>query len=82
MIEYLMVGEAAKILGLSSEMVRCLANSGQLKTIRASGMRLFDRQGVERLAKDRQLQPHDAVGRIVPLSRRRKWEVTEEDMDS
>ena len=49
------VSEAARILGLSADRVRQLERTGALPSIRtASGMRLFDRTVVERVAGERQ----------------------------
>ncbi len=46
--------EAARLLGLSADMVRVLANQGRLATLRTvTGRRLFRRGEVERLATAR-----------------------------
>lgn len=52
--ELLTVGDAAAVLGLSVQMVRVLNNRGQLAAVRtAGGYRLFRRDDVEQLARQR-----------------------------
>jgi len=52
--EILTVGDAARLLGLSTSRVRQLAENGSLITFRTtSGIRLFRRSAVERLARER-----------------------------
>jgi excisionase family DNA binding protein len=54
MIDLLTPAGAARILGVVPATVRQLAISGQLPAVRTeSGMRLFHREDVERLAADR-----------------------------
>ncbi len=52
--ELMTPSDAARILGLSSDSVRSLSDSGRLATLRTvSGRRLFRRADVEKLAADR-----------------------------
>ena len=52
--ELMTPSDAARILGLSSDSVRSLSDSGRLATLRTvSGRRLFRRGDVEKLAADR-----------------------------
>ncbi|HVE84989.1 MAG TPA: helix-turn-helix domain-containing protein [Myxococcales bacterium] len=54
MDELLTVGDAARVLGLSTDMVRKLARLGRLPALRArNGYHLFHRSDVERLAEER-----------------------------
>ncbi len=54
--ELMTPSDAARILGLSSDSVRSLSDSGRLATLRTvSGRRLFRRGDVEKLAADRAL---------------------------
>lgn len=47
----LMVSEAARLLGRSSDMVRYYERTGRLLAVRtAGGVRLFEREAVERFA--------------------------------
>lgn len=48
-----MVGEAARILGISSNHVRYLERTGQLTARRVGLYRIFNRQEVEQLAAER-----------------------------
>jgi len=58
---------AARILGISSEMVRTLANQGLLPSTRTeSGRRLFLRDDVERLAAERARNPPQRGGNRHP----------------
>lgn len=51
----LLTGDAARLLGISSEMVRFLARAGRLHPIRTeSGVRIFDRDEVLRLKAERE----------------------------
>jgi excisionase family DNA binding protein len=49
----MMVGEAARILGISPNHVRYLERTGQLKARRVGSYRIFDRKEVEQLAAER-----------------------------
>jgi excisionase family DNA binding protein len=52
--ELLTPSDAARVLGLSSDSVRALADAGKLPMLRTvSGRRLFRRGDVDRLAADR-----------------------------
>jgi DNA-binding transcriptional MerR regulator len=52
--ELLQASEAGRILGLSTQSVRTFALSGRLAYIQIpSGMRLYRREDVERLARER-----------------------------
>jgi excisionase family DNA binding protein len=52
--ELMTPSDAARILGLSSDSVRALSDSGRLPTLRTvSGRRLFRRGDVEKLATER-----------------------------
>lgn len=52
--EILTTGEAAKILNLSTQRVRQLEASGDLRSRRtAGGVRIFDRSEVDRLRRQR-----------------------------
>jgi excisionase family DNA binding protein len=52
--ELMTPSDAARILGLSSDSVRVLSDSGRLATLRTvSGRRLFRRGDVEKLASER-----------------------------
>lgn len=47
-------GDAAKVLGLSTDQVRVLSDDGTLPTLRTiGGRRLFKRQDVDALARER-----------------------------
>jgi excisionase family DNA binding protein len=48
--------EAARLLGTSSQWVRCLAKQGNLRAVRTSLGYLFDRASVEREAQRRKRQ--------------------------
>jgi excisionase family DNA binding protein len=48
-----MVGEAARILGISANHVRYLERTGQLRARRVGVYRIFNRQEVEQLAQER-----------------------------
>jgi DNA-binding transcriptional MerR regulator len=53
--ELLMASEAARLLGMSPENVRLLERKGRLRAKKTpSGIRLFMRRDVERLARERQ----------------------------
>lgn len=53
----LRIGTAARILGLSTERVRQLAQEGRLREMRTvDGCRLFSEEDVERLAAEREEQ--------------------------
>jgi len=57
MEDLLTVGDAARLLDLTPRYVQDLANQGRLAVMRtASGLRLFTRADVERLAVERELQ--------------------------
>jgi excisionase family DNA binding protein len=62
--------DAARILGLSSDMVRLLARQGRLKAavLTVGGVRLFRRADVDRLAAERAQQ---ALERHTRAKRRR-----------
>ena len=47
------VSEAARLLGMSETSVRRLCNQGHLRSERASGVRVIQREDVERLIADR-----------------------------
>jgi excisionase family DNA binding protein len=50
----ILTGEAARLLGVSSEMVRVWERRGRLSAVKtAGGVRLFNRLDVENLAKER-----------------------------
>lgn len=52
--ELMTPSDAARVLGLSPDSVRALADAGRLPTLRTvSGRRLFRREDVEKLANDR-----------------------------
>lgn len=52
--QYVLSGEAAKMVGLSKDRLLQLANKGQIKSIRTTGgTRLFDRDDVARFAEER-----------------------------
>ena len=52
--EPLLVGEASRLLGVSTETVRTWARNGRIGVLRTShGVRLFDRADVERIARER-----------------------------
>jgi excisionase family DNA binding protein len=54
----LLTSQVARILGVSSEMVRVLERSGRLPAVKtAGGVRLFDPREVERLAQRRSAAP-------------------------
>jgi excisionase family DNA binding protein len=57
-----MVGEAARMLGISPNHVRYLERTGQLTARRVGTYRIFNRQEVQQLADDRYRkatgQPH------------------------
>lgn len=56
--ELMTVSDAGRILGLSPDMVRRLADEGQLRLMRTvGGVRLFRRSDVERLAEERRASP-------------------------
>ncbi len=58
---FLTLGETARILVASQELVRRLGDSGTLRMIRVgpTGWRLFERRDVERLARERHVgAPH------------------------
>lgn len=48
--------DAARILGLTPEWVRDLADRGKLPVIRVAGMRLFRPEDVERLRRQREAE--------------------------
>lgn len=53
--DFLLTAAAAKVLQVSSEMVRVLERSGRLKALKTStGTRLFRREDVVRLAQERE----------------------------
>lgn len=52
-IDLMTVGAAAKLLNVSTDWVRVLADRGDLPTIHAGKVRLFQRAEVERLAEQR-----------------------------
>lgn len=55
-LELLTVGDAAAILGLSADMVRVLHRQGRLPALLTPrGNRLFKREDVERLARERKV---------------------------
>ncbi len=59
----LAVGEVAKELGVSPQRVRQLADEGKLPARRGPyGVRLFSREAVERLAREREQERHDRRG--------------------
>jgi excisionase family DNA binding protein len=64
--------DAARILGLSSDMVRLLARRGRLKAavLTVRGVRLFRRADVDRLAAERAQQALERQER--PRARRRR----------
>ena len=51
--DFLLIGEASRILEVSDETVRRFAENGQLRFLRAGKYRLFRRDEVERLAAER-----------------------------
>ena len=52
--EFLATSEVARILGISSEMVRYLERVGKIKAHKTpGGMRIFEREEVERVASER-----------------------------
>jgi excisionase family DNA binding protein len=56
--ELMTVSDAGRILGLSPDMVRRLADEGRLRLMRTvGGVRLFRRADVERLAEERRASP-------------------------
>jgi excisionase family DNA binding protein len=53
-LELLTTGEAGRLLGVGSDRVRQMEREGKLSAMRtATGLRLFDRRAVERLAAER-----------------------------
>lgn len=61
--QILTVSDAARILGLSRDMVRVLTQKGQLAARRAAnGYHLYRRGDVEQLARDRAAQRSAAKG--------------------
>lgn len=62
MSQQILVGEAARILQVSVDMVRYLDRTGQLPARRIGHVRVFERAAVERLALERYRlatgQPH------------------------
>ena len=55
MFDPLLTNEAARVLAVSPETVRFWERVGRLRAVKtASGLRLFDRRDVERLARDRE----------------------------
>jgi excisionase family DNA binding protein len=53
-MELLSTNEASRLLGLTPDGIRYLANVGVLRAVRlATGQRLFSRRSVERLAEER-----------------------------
>jgi excisionase family DNA binding protein len=56
-IDPVLSGEAAQILDVSVDTVRLWERQGRLRALKTThGVRLFDRQEVERLARERQSQ--------------------------
>jgi excisionase family DNA binding protein len=64
------VTEAARILNLSAQMVRLLANQGELDCLRLGpdGHRYFDRACVEKYALERQVMQLMTRGRAVRVA--------------
>lgn len=62
MATHVLTGEAARILGVSVNMVRYLERTGQLTAIRVGGMRIFEWAAVDALRIERYRratgQPH------------------------
>ena len=55
------ISEAARILALCPETLRKLEKNGRLRTVKIGrGVRLFDREDVERLARERSTPPGHA----------------------
>jgi excisionase family DNA binding protein len=59
MLTRILTGEAAGILGVSSEHVRYLERAGRLHAQRIGRLRTFDRAEVERLAAERVRQANN-----------------------
>jgi excisionase family DNA binding protein len=60
--------DAARVLGLSPDMVRNLSKSGRLPTLKTvSGRRLFRRGDVERVAAEREREPRDRRSSVPPV---------------
>ena len=53
-IDPVQTSEAARMLDVSAETVRCLERRGRLRALRTrNGVRIFDRPDLERIAKER-----------------------------
>jgi excisionase family DNA binding protein len=69
MLDFLTTSDAARLLGVSADMVRCYERTGRLAALRtAGGVRLFTRQEVNRLVQARATQHPDkgpAPARLV-----------------
>lgn len=63
----LTIGDAARLLGLSTSRVRQLADGGALPVIKtASGVRLFHQRDVERLTAQRLAEVPARTARLCP----------------
>lgn len=54
---WLLTGGVARALGCSPDHVRHLDRIGQLRAVRVAGVRLFDREDVERVRRQRAEKP-------------------------
>ncbi len=62
MAVFLSANDAAKILGVTAQMVRLYERAGKLRALRtAGGMRLFFREEIEAFAKKRKNERHETA---------------------
>ncbi len=62
MAVFLTANDAAKILGVTAQMVRLYKRAGKLRALRtAGGMRLFFREEIEAFAKKRKNERHETA---------------------
>lgn len=61
MLNAVFISEAARILAIAPETVRAWEKTGRLRAVRIGrGIRLFNREDVERIARERSTSPEHA----------------------